>query len=79
MSAAMPTDPTNGTVAALFGDFSLSTTFGDRRGITVKKTEERYIEYDQIGIQATERFCVVTHDIGDTSNAGPVVALIGTT
>jgi HK97 family phage major capsid protein len=79
MSAAMPADPTNGTVAALFGDFSLSTSFGDRRGITVKTTKDRYIEYDQIGIQATERFCVVTHDIGDGTNAGPVVALIGTT
>jgi len=79
VSAAMPSAPTNGTVAFLFGDLSLSTTFGDRRGITVKVSNERYIEYDQIGIQATERFCIVNHDLGDTSTAGPIVASVGTT
>lgn len=79
VSSAMPADPTNGTIAILFGDLSLSTTFGDRRGITVKVSSERYLEYDQIGIQATERFCIVNHDIGDTSTAGPIVALQGTT
>jgi HK97 family phage major capsid protein len=79
VSAAMPSAPTNATVAFLFGDLGLSTTFGDRRGITVKVTQDRYIEYDQIGIQATERFCIVNHDLGDTSDAGPIVASVGTT
>lgn len=79
VTSAMPSAPTNGTVAILFGDLSMSTTFGDRRGITIKVSDQRYLEYDQIGIQATERFCIVNHDIGDTSTAGPVVALVGTT
>lgn len=79
VSSAMPSAPANGTVYVLFGDLSLSTTFGDRRGIVIKVSDQRYIEYDQIGIQATERFCIVNHDIGDTSAAGPVVAGVGTT
>jgi len=79
VSAALPSAPTNATVAFLFGDLSLSTTFGDRRGITIKVSSERYIEYDQIAIQATERFCIVNHDLGDTSTAGPIVASVGTT
>jgi HK97 family phage major capsid protein len=79
VSSAMPSAPTNATVYVLFGDLSLSTTFGDRRGITIKVSDQRYLEYDQIGIQATERFCIVNHDIGDTSTAGPVVAGVGTT
>ena len=79
VSSAMPSAPTNGTVYVLFGDLSLSTTFGDRRGITIKVSDQRYLEYDQIGIQATERFCIVNHDIGDTSTAGPIVAGVGTT
>jgi len=79
MSAAMPSAPTNGTVALLFGDLTLSSTLGDRRGITIKVSSDRYLEYDQIAIQATERFCIVNHDIGDTSDAGPVVALVGNT
>jgi HK97 family phage major capsid protein len=78
-SSAMPSAPTNGTVAFLFGDLTMSSTFGSRRGITIKTSSDRYLEYDQIGIQATERFCIVNHDIGDTSDAGPVVASVGTT
>jgi len=79
VSAAMPAAPTNGTVAVLFGDLSLASTIGVRKGITISSSKERYFEYRQIAIQATERFCINNHDIGDTSTAGPVVALVGTT
>ncbi|MAH47558.1 phage major capsid protein [Candidatus Pacearchaeota archaeon] len=79
VSAAMPSAPTNGTICILFGDLSMAATFGNRRGITVKVSGDRYLEYDQIGIQATERFCIVNHDVGDSSDAGPVVGLQGTT
>jgi len=83
--AAMPTDDSGATlndkIMLFFGDMRLSTTLGDRRGIVLKKSEERYLEYDQIAIQATERFCVVHHDIGGAAAAtrGPVVGLLGTT
>ncbi len=61
----------------LFGDLSKAATLGDRRGIMVKTSEDRYFELDQIAIKATERFALVVHDYGDTSAAGPIVALIG--
>ena len=38
---------------------------------------ERYAEYRQVGIIATERMDIVVHGLGDTSDAGPIVALIG--
>ena len=79
VAPAMPAAPTNATVAVLFGDLSMAATLGDRRGIVVSVSTERYFENDQIGIKATERFCIVNHDIGDNSDAGPVVALVGTT
>jgi HK97 family phage major capsid protein len=60
-----------------FGDLSKAVTMGERRGIMVKTSEERYFEYDQIAIQATERVDINVHDLGDTSTAGPLVALIG--
>lgn len=60
-----------------FGDLSLAARMGERRGIRVKTSDDRYFEYDQIGIQATERVDVVVHDVGDTTTAGPIVALIG--
>ena len=80
--AAMPTDDAGGALTSkimiIFGDMRMSTTLGDRRGMTIKKSEERYLEYDQIAIQATERFCVVNHDIGGAAGVrGPVVGLYG--
>jgi len=79
VSSAMPKAPTNATVYVLFGDLSMSTTFGDRRGITIAKTADRYFEYRQIGILASERFCIVNHDLGDNTDAGPIIAGVGTT
>jgi hypothetical protein len=40
-------------------------------------SNDRYIEYDQIAIQATERYDINVHDIGDASAAGPIVAGVG--
>jgi hypothetical protein len=65
------------TAMLFFGDLSKAVTMGERRGITVKKSEERYFEYDQIAIQATERVDINVHDVGDATTAGPIVALIG--
>jgi len=79
VSASMPTAPTNDTVCLMFGDLTKASTFGDRRGITLQVSADRYMEYDQIGIKATERFCIVNHDIGDGTTAGPLVALTGNT
>ena len=78
---AMPTSDAsaalNNKIMFFFGDYSLAATLGTRRGITIKKSEERYIEYDQIAIQATERFCIVNHDIGTDSAYGPVIGALG--
>jgi len=80
--AAMPTDDAGGALTSkimlFFGDMRLSSSFGERRGIVIKVSSDRYLEYDQIGIQATERFCLVNHDIGGATGVrGPVVGLYG--
>lgn len=62
---------------AFFGDLSLAAKMGERRGITVTSTEDRYFELDQIGIKATERIDIVAHDLGSTTVAGPLIALVG--
>ena len=67
----------NNKIMFFFGNYAMAATLGSRRGITIKRSEERYIEYDQIAIQATERFCVVNHDIGDDSSYGPVIGGLG--
>lgn len=62
-------------IKVLFGDLRLAASFGDRRGVTVLTSSEVRFTQDQLAIKATERFDIIIHDIGDTSVAGPVVAL----
>jgi len=64
-----------------FGDLRLSSALGERRQITMRRSDERWFENDQIGLLATERFDINNHDMGDAiaGKAGPIVTLIGTT
>lgn len=63
------------TVVALFGDLRLATTFGDRSGVSVDLSTDRYFENDQIAIRGKERFDIVAHDLGSTSAAGPILGI----
>lgn len=69
----------NETVMMFFGDMTQSTMFGERRARTVAQSDQRYFEYRQIGILSSERIDIQVHDLGDTSTAGPIVALRGNT
>lgn len=64
-------------VMVAFGDLVLASSFGLRRKITIKQTQSRYIENDQIGVRASTRFDFVAHDLGDNTNPGPLVGLVG--
>jgi HK97 family phage major capsid protein len=71
------TDDYENTAMLLYGNFALAATMGSRRGFTVNVLQERYAEFDQLGIVGTTRFDIVVHDLGDGTTAGPVVGLIG--
>lgn len=62
-------------IKALFGDLRLAGMMGERRGITIKSSMDRYFDQDQIGVLGTERVDIVIHDLGDASLGGPIVAL----
>ena len=62
-------------IACLFGDLSQAATYGVRREVSVKTDASRFIEFDQLLTFATARVAMVAHDLGDTSKAGPLVAL----
>ncbi len=62
-------------IKVLFGDMRQAATLGSRRDIAVATSSDRYFDQDQLAIRATSRFAVNVHDIGDTTNAGPIVAL----
>jgi HK97 family phage major capsid protein len=79
ITPAMPTSQGDLSDVAmiLFGDIGMAAAMGDRRGITVARSTEYKFAEDQVAIKGTERFDINVHSIGDTSTAGPIVALMG--
>lgn len=63
------------TILAYFGDLSMACTMGTRRNVSVATDESVYFTSDAIAIRATERFDINIHERGDSTNAGPIVAL----
>ena len=74
----LPIIATTQTTKAMlfFGDLTKAAMMGERRGVTIKRSDHRYFENDQIGLLGTERFDVNVHDFGDNTNAGPLVSLV---
>ena len=79
LPAGNATTDYNNSHFILYGDLTKCSTMGERRGITVGTSDQRYFVEDQIAMKVTERFDINNHDLGDTSTAGPMVALKGTT
>lgn len=73
MSSAVNADPN--VIKFLYGDLTLSSIYATRRGLTMKTSEDRLIEQDATLMVATTRWDAVTHDCGDNTKAGPIVAL----
>ncbi len=73
---AATTAQTDGSALLFFGDLSKSSALGDRRIVRVFPSEHRYMDTDQIGIRGLERIDIVNHDVGNTTTAGPIVALL---
>lgn len=66
-----------GQVMLAFGDMYAAGILGQRRGITITRSADRYLDLDQIAVLGTERFHGVIHDAGDNTNYGSVAALVG--
>jgi HK97 family phage major capsid protein len=66
---------TTGNVACLFGDLSQACIMGTRREISVKTDASRFVEFDQLLTFATARVSLLAANLGDTTKAGPIVAL----
>lgn len=79
VTPVLPTATTtlSGSLMAMVGDLSLAAMLGTRREIRMTADTSRYVEYDQVAFLANERFDINVHDLGDGTNAGPIVALKG--
>jgi len=64
------------TAYILFGDLSVGTAFGDRRGVTVEVSDQRYFETDNLAFKATQRFAFNAFDLGNI-NAAPASQVPG--
>lgn len=73
------TSTINNDAFFLFGDLSMAATMGDRREFSFATSNDYKFAEDQIAIKATERVDINVHDVGSTTAAGPIVALIGNT
>jgi len=78
LTQALPQIATTLTGQAMmaFGDMYGAAVLGQRRGLTIARSDQRYLEHDQLAILATERFDAVIHDMGDNVNAGSLAVLV---
>jgi HK97 family phage major capsid protein len=67
--------PATGEIAAYVGDLSLSSIMATKSDMQVASSTDRYFEADQTAFRAIQRLDINHHSLGDTSDAGPVVAL----
>jgi HK97 family phage major capsid protein len=58
-----------------FGDLRQAVSLGNRRGISIMVSDQRYFETDELGIKGTERFDINVHEDGDANNAGSIIGL----
>jgi HK97 family phage major capsid protein len=65
-----------GKAMLAFGDMYAGAVLGQRRGITLARSADRYLDQDQIAILGTERFHAVMQDLGDNTNVGSLAALV---
>lgn len=66
-------------IVCYFGDLSMSSTMGDKRGLSIESDRGgKYFETDAIAIKGTERFDIKNHEMGSstaTDDAGPMIGI----
>jgi len=73
---AMPSVEADSQICALLGDLRLGSYLGERKQITIARSQDVYFANDQIGFRGVERIDVAAFGVGDTTEAGPIVGLI---
>jgi HK97 family phage major capsid protein len=64
------------TAVMFFGDLASAVTMGERKGIMIDVSRERYFLERQIAIMGWERIDIVAHSLGDNTTPGPIIALV---
>ncbi len=80
VSPVFPDNATTDYSAAVmiaFGNLAMAASMGDRRGIRVALSTDKYFSEDQIAVKCTERFDINVHDLGSASVKSPFAVLVG--
>ncbi len=72
----MPSTEANSQICALFGNYKQGAMFGNRNDLSLAVSNEYGFSTDTRAIRGIQRFDVNVHDVGDTTDAGPIVGLI---
>lgn len=75
-TAAMPSTEANSQICAVLGDLMLGSYLGERKKMTIDRSDQVYFANDQIGFRAIERIDINAYGVGDKTEAGPIVGLI---
>jgi HK97 family phage major capsid protein len=75
ISQKLPSTTPTGLIGLYYGDLSKAAAMGERRQVSVKRSDDRYFDTDQIGLMGTERVDINVHDVGSSTVAGPIVAM----
>lgn len=63
------------TIIAYFGSLPLAAVIGDRRQMTIESSRELYFTTRKVALMGYQRIGINVHSLGDTSVAGPIIAL----
>lgn len=80
VSPVFPDNATTDLSAAVmlaFGNLGMAASMGDRRGIRIALSTDKYFSEDQIAVKCTERFDINVHDLGSASVKSPFAVLVG--
>lgn len=73
---SMPHTEANSQICAILGDLKVGAFIGERRALEIARSDEVLFGNDQVAIRGTERIDINAYGVGDTTDAGPIVAMI---
>jgi len=76
ITQVMPKTDANSQIACLYGDLRYAATVGDRQQMTIESSAGYKFAERQITVLGTQRVAISVEDLGDATNAGPVIGLM---
>lgn len=74
--SCMPATEANSQICAILGDLKMGSYLGQRKQLTIDRSEHVFFKYAQVALRAMERIDFNVFGVGDTNDAGPIVGLI---